>query len=90
MPRNWIPIGWAGVMRAYDFVSVRSMLAALLMNPRLFQQIADKLNRDARRHNGVTAEQVANVASGEERCESHPVIQSIRAELHNRIGKHDK
>lgn len=51
------------------------------MNPRLFQQIATKLNRDERRHNGVTAEQVANVASGVERTVSHPVIASIMAEL---------
>lgn len=57
------------------------------MNPRLFQQIASKLNRDSRRHNGVTAEQVANVASGTERTISHPVIASIRVELQHHAKK---
>lgn len=58
------------------------------MSPRLFQQIATKLNRDGRRHNGVTAEQVANVASGTERTVSHPIISQIRAELQHHAKKY--
>lgn len=51
------------------------------MNPRLCQQIANKLNRDKRRQNGVTAAQVLAVDNGQDRCESHPVISLIRIEL---------
>lgn len=54
------------------------------MNPRLFQQIATKLNRDKRMQNGITAIQVADVASGAIKSESHPVIASIRAELRSK------
>lgn len=51
------------------------------MNPLLCQQIAAKLNRDPRRHNGVTAAQVLAVANGGDVCESHPVWQLIVREL---------
>lgn len=51
------------------------------MNPRLFQHIATRLNRDTHRQNGITAQQVASIASGEDRTESHPVWQLIAMEL---------
>lgn len=50
------------------------------MNPRLFQQIATKLNHDPRRQNGVTAELVATVAS-DGGSVSHPIHAEIRSEL---------
>lgn len=51
------------------------------MNPRLFHQIATKINCDIRTQNGVTADQVAAVASGVERTVSHPRIAEIMSEL---------
>lgn len=51
------------------------------MNPRLFQQVADTINRDIRTQGGVTAEQVASVASGVERTVSHPRIAEVMNEL---------
>lgn len=50
------------------------------MNPRLFQSLAAKLNRDIR-SGAVTVEQIARVANGEDCTLNHPVIASIRAEL---------
>lgn len=50
------------------------------MNPRLFQSIAAKLNRDIRA-GAVTVEQIARVANGDERTLNHPVIAQIRDEL---------
>lgn len=48
----------------------------------LCSRIARKINAgDKRTHNGVTPELVAAVASGQERTESHPIIQSIMTEL---------
>lgn len=45
------------------------------------QLIAQKLNQDKRAQNGVTPEQVALVASGQERTVSHPIIAAIMREL---------
>lgn len=47
---------------------------------KLYQSIADKLNRDIK-SGGVDVAQIARVVSGEERTLNHPVIAAIRAEL---------
>lgn len=48
----------------------------------LCSRIARKINVSNRRtHNGVTAELVAAVASGQERTVSHPIIAAIMTEL---------
>ncbi len=45
-----------------------------------YQEIADKVNKE-RKINTITAEQVKEVANGEDKTESHPVISIIIAEL---------
>lgn len=53
------------------------------MSQEIYEEVAKEVNENGSRptQGGVTVELVRQVAEGEDRCVSHPVINDIRREL---------